>query len=434
MLRGMLALDRRQFLALSALLALGCRMPGRGRPSVVCVLVDQLRLDAFDAWLPRTGDLARRGAVFRNMRAVAPWTYPSVVSMMSGLLPQQHGADGLSGEGGLARFSPEVPLVQRILREAGYRTAAFVTSPLLLDWNPFHQGFDSFHADLAGALPPPGGPALRGAASGAAVNRRIREHFDPRPPDVEEFSYVHYVDARAPRGDAAPAAVYEAAVRSLDERIVELYDYFAARYGGDMLFFVTSDHGRAVGLDRHLGYGRRWRASGASVHDFNLRIPFALLRSDRIRAGVEVDVPCSNVDFAPTLLDLLELRSDVVFAGRSLAPWVRGEQLLPDDRAIYARHSAFGRASDCLVYRGRKYVRFFEPGTEKVLRRRMFDLASDPDETRSLGANFGAVAAVLSEAAGTHGLAFDASRAPLPREAEGPLRALGYLDPASHGR
>ena len=47
--------------------------------------------------------------------------------------------------------------MQGMLRAAGYRTAAFVTSPLLLDWNPFHEGFDTFHGDLAAAPAEPGG-------------------------------------------------------------------------------------------------------------------------------------------------------------------------------------------------------------------------------------------------------------------------------------
>ena len=68
-------MNRREFLRLmvaAQLAALGClATPGR-RSNVVCILVDELRKDSFDAWAPRTRDLGERGVRFEGMRSVAP--------------------------------------------------------------------------------------------------------------------------------------------------------------------------------------------------------------------------------------------------------------------------------------------------------------------------------------------------------------------------
>src|SRR5881628_2056638 len=96
------------------------------RPSVVLVLVDQLRKDSADRWLTETRARAQQGVSFEALRSVAPWTYPSVISLLSGLYPQQHGADGHLLLDVLTTFDRRVPLLHRVLKRAGFRTAAFV--------------------------------------------------------------------------------------------------------------------------------------------------------------------------------------------------------------------------------------------------------------------------------------------------------------------
>jgi arylsulfatase A-like enzyme len=402
-------------------------------PSVVVVLVDELRKDSFDQWAARTRELASWGGVsFEQMRSVAPWTYPSVVTLLSGLYPQQHGADGADRANRLLRFSPEVPLVQQLLREAGYETAAFVANPFLREWNPLHVGFDVYQSDFVRYVgnrrplyPEFADPERMFSPS---LFREIRRHFDSRPLEAGEFTYVHYIDVHGPWDGAPFEPGYGNAVEYIDARIVELYEYFLERSQGNLLFFVTSDHGRALGDDVHVGYGPRWRVMKKSMHDFNLRIPFVVLPSPLVGGSGSVDVACSNVDFVPTLLDLLGFEVPVSLPGRSLAAYIRGERPQEDAHPVYARMSAFGVESDALVHEGRKYVRFFDIDTGKLREKRSFDLRSDPRETRSLGAGFGDAEGLLERAAGDRGLAFESTLELADDELEGQLRALGYLD------
>lgn len=432
-------MTRRKFLRLASGAGLigcglGCHGARRPPPSIVCVLVDQLRWDTFRQSAIGTARLAANGVVFERMRSVAPWTYPSVISMMSGLLPQQHGAGGFGKSETLTNFSLELPLVHRLLKADGWTTAAFVTNPFLREWNPFYVGFDHFDADFVknpGNVRPPfeefGIPSRMFASS---VNEAVRAHFDATPLGGPELTYVHYIDAHGPWEGAPFAPDYESAVHFVDARILELYQLFRRRYDDDLLFIVTSDHGRALGDDTLVGDGPAWREMKQSVHDFNVRIPFVVLPGARVPEGHRVDAPCSNVDFTPTVLDIAGVPSSIPLAGRSLAPLLAGGKpgAADRDRAVYLRVSAFGSCSDAVVVRDRKYMRFLDCFNGEVTRRRIYDLERDPRETESLGEDFGEMEPVLLEAAGTRGVRFETTREPLSGDLESRLRALGYVD------
>jgi arylsulfatase A-like enzyme len=417
--------------AVLTLTVLGCSAAEPPRPNVVVVLIDQLRKDSSDRHLGRVNALAERGVVFDDMRATAPWTYPSVISLLSGLYPQQHGADGHATDNRLSHFDPAVPLLQKRLKAVGYATAAFVTNSFLLDWNAFHLGFDTFASDFVRSQGDGRGdedtwvPETMFANS---VNQAVRAHFDARPQPSPEFTYIHYIDVHGPWRRAPFAPHYDNAIRYVDAKVVELYEYFSERYEGDLIFFVTSDHGRSVANDLDMGYGQAWRKQKASVHDFNLRVPFLILPSRWIPQARRIAGPSSSVDFAPTLLDWLDLPPEVPFPGLSLLPAILEGEALPPQRPIYARHSAFDDYNDGVVSGSRKYVRFFDVGTGEVVERRVFDLQRDPRETRSVDHEFGEQAAMVEAVSGTQGVAYPGVFREIEADVEAQLRALGYLD------
>jgi len=435
-------ITRRTFLRTTAASALlpfgsGCALARPKPRNVVLVLVDELRKDTADQALPRLNRLAARGVVFEQMRSAAPWTYPSVVTLFSGLYPQQHGAEGhVKHWDLLSTFSNAVPLLHKVLRTAGYVTAAFVTNPFLHRWNPFHEGFETYDISFIGFQGNRRNSSDRvwipERMFAATVNQSIREHFDARPPRAPEFTYVHYIDVHGPWHEAPFLPDYESAVRFVDERVSELYEYFVQRYDGDLIFLVTSDHGRGLPRnpkDADRGYGLPWRRNKASVHDFNLRIPCLVLPGAGVPEARTVSEPCSNVDIAPTLYDWLGLSPGYACAGASLLPAMRGQRIPDENRPLYARHAAFLRKSDGLVYQDKKYVRFFDIETDQVVMRRVFDLGGDPEETRSLGGDFGEAGPLLAEAAGMHGLSYPTrfDEDAVDPEARRAMEALGYF-------
>ncbi len=95
------------------------------RPNIVLITLDAARADHFSSYgyhrptTPHMDRLAARGVLFENAIAPSSWTLPSLASIMSGLLPHQHGADeGLPA-------SPPFWNISEILRQRGYETAGF---------------------------------------------------------------------------------------------------------------------------------------------------------------------------------------------------------------------------------------------------------------------------------------------------------------------
>jgi hypothetical protein len=259
------------------------------------------------------------------------------------------------------------------------------------------------------------------------VNPAVFRYWSERPVEGPEFTYVHYIDVHGPYDEAPFPKDYESATRYIDGRVVELYEFFRARYDDEMLFFVTSDHGRALDDDTTIGDGDAYRVNKRSLHDFNIQIPFYVLPSAYVTEPRHVSAPCSNIDFVPTLLDWLGVTPPPSLPGLSLLPLVRGTATELPDRPLYACNSAFLYLGDCMVLHGRKYMRHFAPGSKRVVARRVFDLEADQREAHPVSEAFGSVGELLLRVSGTHGVEypweFDRTDPELLRK----LQAIGYL-------
>src|SRR5262249_10080278 len=126
-----------------SLVVLGCALLagcGRGgRPNVVLIVIDTARADrfTFDGYArPTTPEVARlgaEGAVFLQAATPAPWTLPAHSSLFTGLCPSSHGADS-----GHLHLDDEFRTLAEGLRDAGYRTLAYVANP----WAGRQYGLD----------------------------------------------------------------------------------------------------------------------------------------------------------------------------------------------------------------------------------------------------------------------------------------------------
>src|SRR5206468_8140622 len=125
----------------------GCRnaaTPPRSapaRPNILLVTIDTWRADRLGAGIsPALDRLAAAGIRFTAARTAAPLTLPSHATILTGLLPPAHGVR----VNGLDRLSDAHPTVARLLKDAGYRTAAFVGAFVLDRRFGLAQGFDSY--------------------------------------------------------------------------------------------------------------------------------------------------------------------------------------------------------------------------------------------------------------------------------------------------
>src|SRR5712691_2623107 len=358
------------------------------RPDVVLVSIDTLRADHLGVYgrsptiTPQMDRIAKEGVVFTRGLAAAPWTTPSVASILTGLPTTRHGA-GLPLSAGLtflrspldARFTT---LAERFAA-AGYRTRGVVANGFVGPAAGMARGFQEFAVPVEGAMmaaflrdlpltrvivaltPPEKFGDYRAQGLTDTALRWLGE-TDPRP----LFLWVHYIDPHTPyRADPSrldPAAL-EAMMHQTHPPLREdgtvIGDVFAAtdliRSGS--LWLGPRDrerlqqyYARAVAYtDTHVGRlfeALRARAGKRPVvaaltadhgeefwdhghfehgHDYYREVtwvPLVFWGAGTVPAGRKVGTVAGLVDVAPTLVELAGLPAMVPEApdeGRSLA-------------------------------------------------------------------------------------------------------------------
>lgn len=126
-------------------------------PDLLLIVCDTARSDAFRPWggphaTPTMERLCREGIIYTQATSPAPWTLPSTASMLSGLLPTEHGISGdsfrwtegrPSSPGGSVRGF-KGPWLPELLRDRGYRTWGASCNIWISPWGGFDRGFDRF--------------------------------------------------------------------------------------------------------------------------------------------------------------------------------------------------------------------------------------------------------------------------------------------------
>ncbi len=112
------------------------------RPPVVLVITDTLRSDMFRdeallERLPTIQRLVRESTVFDRAYATSHWTLPSHGSILTGLLPSEHGASPPT-----MRLRDDVPTIAEVFRNHGYRTGLVSCNAFLTPVFGMTRGFD----------------------------------------------------------------------------------------------------------------------------------------------------------------------------------------------------------------------------------------------------------------------------------------------------
>ena len=135
-------------LALAAGLACsdGPPRPSRGeRPNVVLIVVDTLRADRVGAYgaprdtTPNIDRLAAESTRYERALSQAPWTTPSIGSLLASRHPAELGIRRVEH-----RLDESLVLLPEVLRDAGWTTGAVVSHSFCGARWGFAQGFDVF--------------------------------------------------------------------------------------------------------------------------------------------------------------------------------------------------------------------------------------------------------------------------------------------------
>jgi arylsulfatase A-like enzyme/Flp pilus assembly protein TadD len=385
--------------------------------SVLLVTIDTLRADRVGAYgrpglTPTLDALAAKGLRFGRASAHAPMTLPSHASILTGLTPPAHGVRN----NGSYILDPSRTTLAQILRDAGYRTGAFVGSFALDARFGLGHGFDVYD-DYYGEE--------KGRLDFGFVERRAPDVLRPaeqwilKTKGAAWFAWIHLFDPHAPY-DAPERRVsdpYDNEVAFTDAHLGRFLD--SLRQAGHLdrtLIVVTADHGESLGEHGETTHG-------LFAYEATLRVPL-IVTGPGIAAAV-VRERVGHVDLVPTILDLLGVPAPLEMHGRSLRSAMNGAQ--GGARPIYfealdANLTRNWAPLTGLVERQWKYVDLPLP--------ELYDLDTDPREMANLATREPDIVTAMRARLDELRAPVEAARAgatSVDPDTAARLRSLGYL-------
>ncbi len=413
--------------------------PPPGTPDVILVSLDTTRADHLSTYgyaratSPHLTALAEDALRFAQARSPSAWTLPGHASLFTGQYPGRHGAHlagaWLGGESIDGRRQVAFPLrreavtLAELLRDRGYRTAAFVAnfSYLYRDFG-LAQGFQRYDdaPSILFRLRPhvvrfvqrfQPGFCLKPFRSAPAMNALALSWLDQQPGGRPAFLFLNYMEAHQPwlapppydrwSRELAPAArrlatadLYTHAIRdftdaeqafiranydgqlaAMDAALGELLAALRARGRYEnALVIVTADHGEFLGEHRQVGH------IGRMLYEPVLGIPLVVKFPGPERLRGVSEVPVQLVDVLPTVLRASGVAVPAGVQGEPLPhvthPSLAEEHINP---FLVTRYGEVYNRGVRVVYDGSYKLISTSQGTEML-----FDLARDPGETNDL--------------------------------------------------
>ncbi len=380
--------------------------PPTGRPNVIVYLIDALRADHLGCYgypkavSPAIDAFARQAVLFENAISQSSWTRSSVASIFTGLWPLTHGTNRRNQV-----LSDAALTLPEILRDHGYRTAAFIGNPNVSGAFGFKQGFDDYKCWI--------GDPVDGMEVTEAALAWLDEHAGEGRPF---FLYLHTIDphspydppaayrerfapevsepgryqprrlrnrARSGRGEltddllAGMLGLYDAEIAFNDDAFGALRDGLEARgLFEEAVILLLSDHGEEFHDHGRLEHGQ-------TLFDESLRVPM-ILKLGAAGPALRLKQPVQHVDVLPTLLDALGLPPPAAMEGDSLLGRIAraGGSAPAGPRRVFSYLHLEGAARVSLIDGDWKLIQ--HRAGDHLIHPQLFDLSHDPLERTNL--------------------------------------------------
>lgn len=434
--------------------------------------IDTLRTDRLGRGLtPNLDRLAANGINFQQAISGGTWTQAAFPPMLTSSPASWYG-------GCLGPLSAGRPSPITALSEHGYRTAGFVSNPLVGPGYGYQRGFSHFEE----LVPADREPWLRSRYGGQWLLRQPLSHWlRPMPParvtipagelnqaalswlkQVESpfFLWIHYMDVHWPyhcestltrpaqlaqiwrdlahfhaicwqgatisQADQSHfAALYDTALAYLDQQIGQL---LAVLPPSETTVLVIADHG-----EEFMEHGR-WGHWENNLFDEIIHIPFILSLPDSLKKEYParpIQQLVSSLDLMPTLLELANCPAPAGMEGHSLLPLLQNQPTnYPRQQTISEMwrphwHRIAIRTNDWkLIWDSRQPN---EPA--------LYHLNNDPTEQHNLSQQYPTITASLQASVDQHKQSMELTRpdtTPTQPQTDQPLlqrlRRLGYVE------
>ena len=353
--------------------------PGNYARNVVFISIDTLRYDRLGCdfndhmQTPNIDSLARESVIFDNCIVPMPLTVPSHHSMLTGLMPRNHGIRVQASP-----INPKLPTITKVLSNAGLTCGGFVSMGLLSALNSgLDQGFQYFddywmYEDESRFFP----AEVKYSIAGKIINkiftgrsgtpyrydRKAEKTIDSTirwldaAGDDDFFCFVHLFDPHWDYNAPEPYTVmydtdykgdvryhyfvhkdilanrlkfterdfrhivsrYEGEVSYADAQLGRLFDRLRELdLWDETMIILTADHGESFEHGYFFDHASR-------VFQSTIHVPLIIKPYGRFN-GARLNQLCSTTDIFPTICDALGLATPQGLDGVSLMPLVNGD-------------------------------------------------------------------------------------------------------------
>ncbi len=388
---------------------------------VVLISIDALRSDHLPAYgyrhvrTPNIDAFRRDSVLFLSAWSHCPMTLPSHVSMLTGLLPVQHGVRDDVG----FRFDGTVhDSLPSILRGHGYATGAAVSSSVLRGEAGLGPLFDVYDD----AIEPQPGATLADPQRPGSVTERRAEKWIAANAGKPFFYFFHIYEPNVPQDPPEPfhsryRSHYDGEIATSDAIVGNLLAFLKTQGIYDRaIVILTSDHGEGLGE-----HGEQQHA--ILVYRETLQVPLLVkLPHSRFR-GRETAATAQLADLMPTVLGLLGIPVPKESSQTSLLSLLEKH---PPARQVYAEslypryHFGWSELRSLIDSRW-QLIQSSKP--------ELYDLQNDPAEKRDVAGGQRRVVASMKQTLANYGTAIPSIGSADPETAS-KLAALGYIGSA----
>jgi choline-sulfatase len=365
---------------------------------VILLSIDSLRADM--PWngyprpiAPRLTELEGRAVSFSRAYSVSSYTSMSLGGVLGGRIPSElHRSGYFFGTYRNDLFFP------RLLQREGIRTMGVMAHGYFKGAG-FDQGFDEWKIVPGITFDPNTDREVTSPRSEAMAEQMLG---DPANDTRRFFFWAHFLDphdiyVRHEGIDWGKTSRdrYDGEVTFTDQYIGKLLDFIAGRpWASRAVIIVTSDHGEEFGehgMTRH----------GFEIWETLVHVPLFVVAPGA--PPRRIDVPRSDIDLGPTILDFFHVPTDARFEGKSLVPEIYGS--VPEARDVVVDLPATSdNAKRRALVRGKKKLICFDDDGHC----RLYDVETDPlerspiskgDDFRDMKARYRALARTIKEVA-----------------------------------
>jgi choline-sulfatase len=358
----------------SATPAVASAPPAPRRPpkdcNVILLSVDSLRADM--PWngypreiAPRLTEFENKAVSYTHAYSVSSYTSMSLGGLLSGRLPSELHRSGYF----FGTYRGDV-FFPKLLQQAGIHTSG-VMAHMYFKSAGFDQGFDdwkivpgiTFDPNTDREITSPKSEQLAEELLGESANDTRRFFFWAHFLDPHDL-YMRHDGIDWGKGSRDR---YDGEVTFTDQYIGKLLDFIGSRsWAARTVIIVTSDHGEEFGehnMTRH----------GFEVWQTLVHVPL-MVRSPGARPR-RIDMPRSDIDLAPTILDLFGISPDGSFEGKSIVAELYGADSESRDVVVDLPATSDNGKRRALVHGSKKLICFEEDGAC-----RLYDVERDPLE------------------------------------------------------